>query len=118
MRVAGRRRRAAALSILETRLTAHDAVAVVLTLGWSGVLLPLGATLGPLWKHACNTGTLTSLAACDFSRALDLFPRVLVPRVLAAFCDMGSQVTPFEHGILRTQALIVDIRQRCGCLPF
>lgn len=49
--------------------------------GGSRVLSSLGATLCSLWKDACNTGPLTSLAACAFSRAFDLLAPVLVARL-------------------------------------
>lgn len=83
MRVSCGRRRctAAALAILEARLTARAALRAIVTVEGSRILSSLDATLGSLWIDACNTGPLTSLAACAFSRALDLLALVLVARV-------------------------------------
>lgn len=115
--VSGRRRRAAtALSVLEPRLTARDAFPAVSTLGWNGVFLSLGATFGSLWKHACNTCPLTSLAARALSRTLDLSLWHQY-HGRSPQCSYGEVVTPFEHGIPRTRVLIVDIRQKCDCSP-
>lgn len=72
---------AAAIAIVEARLTARAALGAAVIFGGSRVLSSLGATLGSLWKDACNTGPLTSLAACAFSRAFDLLALVLVARV-------------------------------------
>lgn len=110
-------RRAVVLSIAGARFTDRDAFSTLMRFGWSRILLPLGAAFGSLWKHACNSSSLTSLTACGFSRTFDLCSLVLVPCMRASFCRMRSQVTPFEHGIRCMQALIVDIRQKYDCLP-
>lgn len=83
MRVSRGRHRcaAAALAVVEARLAARAALRAAVIVGGRRVLSSLGATLGSLWKDACNTGPLTSLAACAFSRAFDLLALVLVARV-------------------------------------
>lgn len=58
---------AAAIAVVEARLTARTALRAAVIVGGRRVLSSLGATLCSLGEDACDTGALTSLAACAFS---------------------------------------------------